>query len=148
MQVEKQEEFLIDKIEELKALRQEYENLTKSHVSLTSKYKSLKKEHACAANSCSFVATMQEENGSLKARLEELTIKHETLHKDHEELLCSHEKLVDIHVMLKVAHEVEITLGTSSRPHSHELAYTSPLIYYALIHVAPKENNCVISIFL
>jgi hypothetical protein len=46
--LEQQEQYLIDKIEKLKALNKEHEKLKYSHISLIGKYKNFKKEYACA----------------------------------------------------------------------------------------------------
>jgi uncharacterized phage-like protein YoqJ len=44
LQLEQQEEYLIDKIEELKALHEEYEKLKHSHTSLNGKHEKFRKE--------------------------------------------------------------------------------------------------------
>jgi chromosome segregation ATPase len=56
MQLEQQEEYLIGKIEELKALHEEHEKLKHSHTSL--------------------IDSLEKENANLKTQLEVLTSKH------------------------------------------------------------------------
>jgi hypothetical protein len=75
-QLEQQEEYLIDKMEELKALNKEHEKLKHSHTSLISKHEKLEKKYACATNVVSCVAPLEEENVNLKTQLEVLTSKH------------------------------------------------------------------------
>jgi hypothetical protein len=74
--LEQQEEYLIDKIEKLKALNKEHEKLKHSHISLIGKHKNLEKEYACATNVSSCVDPLQKENANLKAQIEVLTRKH------------------------------------------------------------------------
>ncbi|TVU17709.1 hypothetical protein EJB05_33760, partial [Eragrostis curvula] len=110
LQLEKQEEFLIGKMEELEALSENHEKFHNLHISLTNKYDNLKKDYACATNSSLCVASLQQENCNLKAQLGVLTSKQVTLQKSHEELLCSHENLVEAHALLEISHEVVLTM--------------------------------------
>jgi chromosome segregation ATPase len=89
LQLEQQEEYLIDKIKELKALYEEHEKLKHSHTSL--------------------IDPLEKENANLKTQLEVLTSKHVKLQKDHEMLKCSHDNLQDEYAMLQVSHEVMVT---------------------------------------
>jgi hypothetical protein len=57
--LEQQEEHLIGKIEELKALNKEYEKPKHSHISLIGKHENLKKEYACATNVSSCVDLLE-----------------------------------------------------------------------------------------
>jgi uncharacterized protein YsxB (DUF464 family) len=74
--LEQQEEYLIGKIEEPKALNKEHEKLKHSHTSLIGKLENLEKEYACATNVSSCVDPLEAENANLKAQLEVLTSKH------------------------------------------------------------------------
>jgi hypothetical protein len=93
LQLEQQEEYLIDKIEELKALHEEYEKLKHSHNSLIGKHENLEKKYACATNVFSCVDPLEKENATLKAQLEVLTSKHVKMQRNYEMLKCSHEDL-------------------------------------------------------
>jgi hypothetical protein len=108
LELEQQEEYLIDKIEELKALNEEHEKLKHPHTSLIGKHETLEKEYACATNVSSCIDPLEKENTNLKTQLEVLTSKHVKMQKDHEVLKCSHENL-DAHDMLQVFHEVVVT---------------------------------------
>jgi hypothetical protein len=81
--LEQQEEYLIGKIEELKALNKEHEKLKHSHISLIGKHKNLKKECACTTSVSSCVDPLEKENANLKAQLEVLTSKHVKMQKDY-----------------------------------------------------------------
>jgi hypothetical protein len=109
LQLEQQEEYLIGKIEELKALHEEHEKLKHSHTSLIGKHEHLEKKYACATNVSFCVDPLEKENDNLKTQLEVLTGKHVELQKDHEVLKCSHDNLQDKHVMLQVSHKVMVT---------------------------------------
>jgi hypothetical protein len=76
VQLEQQEEYLIGKIEELKALLEEHEKLKYSHTSLIGKHENLEKKYACATNVSSCVDSLEKENANLKTQLEVLTSKH------------------------------------------------------------------------
>jgi hypothetical protein len=69
LQLEQQEEYLIGKIEELKALHEEHEKLKHSHTSL--------------------IDPLEKENANLKTQLKVLTSKHVKLRKDHEVVIIS-----------------------------------------------------------
>jgi hypothetical protein len=109
LQLEQQEEYLIGKIEELKALNEEHEKLKHLHNFLIGKHEKLEKEYACATNVSSCVDPLEKENAKLKAQLEVLSSKHVKMQKDYELLTCSHEDLHDAHAMLQVSHEVVVT---------------------------------------
>jgi hypothetical protein len=98
--LKEQEEYLIGKIEELKALHEGHKKLKHSHTSLIGKHENLEKKFACATNVSSCVDTLDKENANLKTQLEVLTSKHVKLQKDHEVLKCSHDNLQDEHAML------------------------------------------------
>jgi hypothetical protein len=66
LQLEQQEESLIDKIKELKALHEEHEKLKQSHTFLIGKHKNLEKKYACATNISSCVDSLEKENANLK----------------------------------------------------------------------------------
>ena len=114
--LQKQELFLISKMEELKALSERYEKL------------SIK--HALVTNSFSSASQLEKDNIKLKARLDELSSKYNVLQANHVYLKCSHEKLVESHFMLEVAHEVVITSVKSSQPLTHTHLYTISIKYY------------------
>jgi predicted nucleic acid-binding Zn-ribbon protein len=101
--------YLIGKIEELKALTEEYEKLKHSHTSLIGKHENLEKEYACARNISTCAALLEKENANLKAQFEVHTSKHVKVQKYYEKLKCSHENLQDAHVMLQVSLEVMVT---------------------------------------
>jgi nitroimidazol reductase NimA-like FMN-containing flavoprotein (pyridoxamine 5'-phosphate oxidase superfamily) len=81
LQLEQQEEYLIGKIEELKALNEEHDKLKHSHTSLIGKHENLEKEYACATNVSSCVDPLKNENTNFKAQLEVLTSKHVKMQK-------------------------------------------------------------------
>jgi len=108
--LQKQEIFLISKMEELKALNETYEKLSI--------------EHDLVTNSSSSVSQLEKDNIELKVRLDELSSKYNVLQANHVHLKCSREKLVEPHFKLEVAHEVVITLVKSSQPLTHTLTCT------------------------
>jgi signal transduction histidine kinase len=57
--LEQQEEYLIDKIEELKTLNKEHVKLKHFHISLIDKHENLEKEYACATNVSSCVDPLE-----------------------------------------------------------------------------------------
>ncbi|TVU17092.1 hypothetical protein EJB05_33105, partial [Eragrostis curvula] len=118
LQLEKQEQFLIVKMEELEALSIEHKKLHNLHISLTNDYDNLKKDYACATNSSPCVASLQQENCNLKAQFGVLTSKQVNLQKSHEVLLCSHEDLIEAHALLEISHEVVLTMVKSYQPHT------------------------------
>ena len=109
--LQKQEMFLISKLEELKDINERYEKLSI--------------EHALVTNSSSSVSQLEKENLELKARLDELSSKYNVLQANYVHLKCSHEELVESSIMLEVAHEVVITSAKSSQPLTHSLTSTS-----------------------
>jgi hypothetical protein len=142
--LEQQEEHLIGKIEELKALNKEYEKPKHSHISLIGKHENLKKEYACATNVSSCVDLLEKGNANLKAQLEVLTSKHVKMQIDFEMLKCSHEDVQDTHVMLQVSHEVVITSVKHFQPHTQECTYSpnfvNPICANACYSQSPQSN--------
>jgi hypothetical protein len=61
LQLEQQEEYLIGKIEELKALNEEHEKLKHSHTSLIGKHEKLEKKYASATIVSSCVVPLEKE---------------------------------------------------------------------------------------
>ena len=108
--LQKQELFLISKIEEPKALSERYEKLSI--------------EHALATNSSSSVSQLEKKNFELKARLDELSSKYDVLQANYVHVKCSHEEVVESSIMLEVVHEVVITLVKFSQPLTHSLTST------------------------
>jgi hypothetical protein len=88
-----EQEYLIGKIEELKALNEEYEKLKHSHISLIDKHEYLEKKYVCTTNVSSCVDPLEMENANLKAQLEVLTSKHVKMRKDYDMFKCSLEDL-------------------------------------------------------
>jgi hypothetical protein len=142
--LEQQEEYLIGKIEELKALNKEHGKLKHSHISLIGKHKNLEKEYVCATNVFSCVDPLEKENDNLKAQLEVLTRKHVKMQKDYEILKCSHEDLQDVHVMLQVSHEVVVTSVKHFQPHTQECTcspnFVNPICVNACCSQSPQSN--------
>jgi hypothetical protein len=93
----------------LKSLNDELEKYKLVNASLIERCKSLNDKHACATNSLSCVAQLEETNNELYGKFENLSSKHASLQDDHIELLSSHEKLIEAHAMLEIAHEVVLT---------------------------------------
>jgi hypothetical protein len=122
LQLGQQKEYLIGKIEELKALNEEHEKLKHSHTSLIDKHENLEKEYACATNVSSCGDPLEKENVTLKAQLEVLTSKHVKMQRNYEMLKCSHEYLQDVHVMLQVSHKVVVTSVKHFQPHTQKCA--------------------------
>jgi hypothetical protein len=108
--LQKQEMFLISKLEELKAINERYEKFSI--------------EHALVTNSSSSVANLEKDNIEPKARLDELSSKYNILQANYVHLECSQEELVESHIMLEVAHEVVVTSVKSSQPLTHSLTCT------------------------
>src|SRR6266540_7353167 len=107
--LDNQEDYLLKKIEELKALTEKHEKIKCSHATLVDRYAKVSIELTCATNSISCVAQLKKANSGLKAQNEELASKYVALQENHGVLLCSHEELVDSHAMLEIAHEVVLT---------------------------------------
>jgi hypothetical protein len=91
--LEQQEEYLISKIEELKALNKEHGELKHSHISLIGKHANLEKEYAYATKVSSCVDPLEKENANINIQLEVLTSKLVKMQKGYEMLKCSHEDL-------------------------------------------------------
>jgi hypothetical protein len=125
--LEQQEKYFIGKIEELKALKEEHEKLTHSHISLIGKHENLEKEYACATNVSSCVGPL-DENANLKVQLKVLTSKHVKMKKDYEMLKCSHKNLQEAHVMLQVSHEVVISSVKHLEPNTQECTCSPNLV--------------------
>jgi hypothetical protein len=142
--LEQQEEYLIGKIEELKALNNEHEKLKHSHIFLIGKHKKLEKEYTCVTNVSSCVDPLEKENANLNAQLEVLTSKHVKMQKDYEMLKCSHEDLKDAHVMLQVSHEVVVTSVKHFQPHTQECTcspnFVNPVCANACCSQSPQSN--------
>ncbi len=118
--LDNQEDYLIKRIEELKALTEKHEKLKCSHATLVDRYAKASIELTCATNSISCVAQLEKANSGLKAQNEELASKYVALQENHGVLLCSHEKLVDSHAMLEIAHEVVLTTVQLHQPLTHK----------------------------
>jgi hypothetical protein len=74
--LEQQEEYLIGKIEEYKALNKEHGKLKHSHIFLIGKHEILENEYACVTDVLSCVDPLEKENANPKAQLKVLTSKH------------------------------------------------------------------------
>src|SRR5436190_8503586 len=118
--LDNQEDYLIKKIEELKALTEKHEKLKCSHATLVDRYAKASIELTCATNSISCVTQLEKANSGLKAQNEELASKYVALQENHGVLLCSHEKLVDSHAMIEIAHEVVLSMVKSHQPLTHK----------------------------
>jgi hypothetical protein len=68
LQLEQQEDYLIGKIAELKALYEEHEKLKYSHTSLIGKHENLKKKYACATNISSCVDPLEKDASRLNLK--------------------------------------------------------------------------------
>jgi hypothetical protein len=143
--LEQQEEYLIGKIEELKALNEEREKFKHSHISLIGKHENLEKEYACATNVSSFIDPLEAENTNLKAQLEVITSKHVKMQKDYEMFKCSHENLQDAHVMVQISHEVVITSVKHFQPHTQECACSPNFVnsIYANVCCSQSQQSSV-----
>jgi hypothetical protein len=143
--LEQQEEYLIGKIEELKALKEEHENLKCSHISLIGKHENLENEYACPTNVSSCVDPLEMENANLKAQLGVLTCKHVKMQKDYEMLKCSHEYLQDAHAMLQISYEVVITSVKHFQPHTQECTCSPNLVNFICANVccSQSQQSCV-----
>ena len=108
--VQKQELFLISKMNELKALSKRYEKLSI--------------ERALVTNSASSVSQLEKENFELKSRQDELSSKYNVLQANYVHLKCSHEEVVESSFMLEVAHEVMTTSVKFSQPLTHSITST------------------------
>ncbi|RCV20908.1 hypothetical protein SETIT_4G095700v2 [Setaria italica] len=124
-ELERQENHLSERIKELESLNKEMKKLNESNVSLLDKCTKLEKGYACATNSLSCVASLEEANQKLKVQIEELTSKYVNLQATHKELECSHERLVDSHTMLEMTHEVMIATVKLLEPQSHKFLVES-----------------------
>jgi hypothetical protein len=91
--LEQQEECLIGKIEELKALNKEHGKLKHSHIPLIGKHEKIEKEYACATNVSSCVDPLEKENASHQLNLMCSLASMSRCKKDYEMLKCSHEDL-------------------------------------------------------
>jgi hypothetical protein len=141
LELEQQEEYLIGKIEELKALNEEHEKLKHSHNSLIGKHEKLEKEYSCATNVSSCVDPPEKENANLKTQLEMLTSKHVKIQKDHEVLKCSHDNLQDAHVMLQVSHEVVVTSVNHFQPPTQKCTCSLNSINFVCANVYRSQSQ-------
>jgi uncharacterized small protein (DUF1192 family) len=101
----KLEDVLITKIQIFEELTKEHEELKCSHVDLVQRYETILIEQD---NSLLCVAQLVNRNTLLKDQVERLKIENLAFEDKHDMLLCSHENLMDDHIMLNIAHEVEI----------------------------------------
>ena len=131
--LQKQELFLISKMEELKALNERYEKLSIKHALVTN----------------SSVSQLEKENFELKARLDELSSKYNVLQANYVHLKCSHDEVVESSIMLEVAHEVVITSVKFSQPLTHSLTSTpSQLNISCTNECAPQASQSSIELNL
>jgi hypothetical protein len=141
LQFEQQEEYLIGKIEELKALHEEHEKFKHSHTSLIGKHENLEKKYTCATNLSSCVDPLEKENANLKTQLEVLTSRHVKLQKDHEVLNCSHDDLQDEHAMLQVSHEVVVTSVRHFQPLTQRCTCSLNSINFVCANACCSQNQ-------
>jgi hypothetical protein len=141
LQLKQQEEYLIDKIEELKAINEDHEKLKHSHTSLIGKHENLEKEYACATNVSSCVDPLEKENANLKTQPEVLTSKHVKMQKDYEVLKCSNDNLQDAHVMLQVSHEVVATLIKHFQPPTQKCTCSLNSINFVCANVCCSQSQ-------
>jgi hypothetical protein len=141
LQLEQQEEYLIGKIEQLKALNEEHEKLKHSHTSLIGKHENLENGYSCATNVSSCVDPLENENANLKTKLEVLTNKNVKMQMDHEVLKCSHDNLQDAHVMLQVSHEVVVTSVKHLQPSTQMCACSLNSINFVCANVCCSQSQ-------
>jgi hypothetical protein len=141
LQLEQQEEYLIGKIEELKALNEEHEKFKHSHTSLIGEHKNLEKEYACATNISSCIDPLENENANLMTQFEVLTSKHVKMQKDHEVLKRSHDNLQDAHVRLQVSHEVVVTSIKHFKPSTPKCTYSLNTINFVCANVYCSQSQ-------
>jgi hypothetical protein len=142
--LEQQEEYLIGKIEEYKALNKEHGKLKHSHIFLIGKHENLENEYACVTDVSSCVDPLEKENANPKAQLKVLTSKHVKMQKDYEMLKCSHEDLQDAHIMLQVSNEFVVTSVKHFQPHTQECTcspnFINPICANACCSQNPQSN--------
>jgi predicted nuclease with TOPRIM domain len=114
-----------DQVDIIKTLTQKLEALKLSHSTLVNKYDILLDKVACATNTSTCVASLEQERKVLNEKVEKLTSEHMALQARHKELECSHEMLVESYNRLEVAHEVILSSVKSTQPltHMHMLTY-------------------------
>jgi hypothetical protein len=121
LQHEQQEEYLIGKSKELKALHEEHEKLKHPHTSL--------------------IDPLEKENANIKTQLKVLTSKHVKMQKDHEVLKCSHDNLQDEHVMLQVSHEVVVTSVRHFQPLTQKCACSLNSISFVCANACCSQSQ-------
>ena len=92
----------VQEVEQIKAIRKEFECLKLNYDLLVSKSKT------SSANSSHRIDSLQNEDQVLKAKLGKLSSEHVILQGTYMELEKSYEKLVESHVVIEIAHEVMI----------------------------------------
>jgi hypothetical protein len=100
-------------------LTQKLETFKLSHSTLVNKYDVLLNKVTCATNLSTYVASLEQEKKVLNDKFEKLTSEHMALQAYYKELECSDDKLVESYTCLEVAHEVVLSLVTSTQPLSH-----------------------------
>ena len=103
----------VQEVEQIKAIRKEFEYLKLNYDLLVSK------SETSSANSSYCIDSLQKENQVLKAKLEKLSSEHVTLQGTYVDLEKSYEKLVESHAMLEVAHEVMVNMVKFYEPLTH-----------------------------
>jgi hypothetical protein len=141
LELEQREEYLIGKIEELKALNEKHEKLKHSQTSLICTHEKLEKGYACATNISSCVDPLEKENVNLKTQLEVPTNKHVKIQKDHEVPKCSHENLQEAHVMLQVSHEVVVTSVKHFQPPTQKCTCSLNSINFARANIYCSQSE-------
>jgi hypothetical protein len=108
-----------DQVDIIKTLTQKLEAFKLSHSTLINKYDILLDKVACATNTSTCVASLEQERKVLNEKLENLTREHMALQARHKELECSHEMLVESYTCLEVAHEIVLSSVKFTQPLSH-----------------------------
>jgi hypothetical protein len=124
-------EVLTTKIQSLKQLTKEHEELECSHVDLVQRYETISIEKD---NSLLCIAQLVNRNTLLKDQVERLKNENLAFQEKHDILLCSHKNLMDDHIMLNIAHEVVIANLKSQQPHS--------CTYVQIETILPCANAC------
>jgi hypothetical protein len=113
-----------DQVDTIKSLTQKIEAFKLSHSTLVNKYDILLNKDACATNSSTCVASLEQEKKVLNEKLEKLTSEPMALQARHKELDCSHDMVVESYTCLEVAHEVVLSSIKSTQPLSHTCMLT------------------------
>ncbi|KAJ1279100.1 hypothetical protein BS78_04G129800 [Paspalum vaginatum] len=114
--LDNQEDYLIKKIEEWKALMQKHEKPECSYATLITRYDELKIEFTKTTNSSSYVTKLEKVKEEQKSQVGKLISKYEDPQESHDELLCYSDKLMDSYTMLEISHEVVLTMVKSYQP--------------------------------